>query len=124
MSTLLTALKQRKTALGISYPDLSARSGVSVATVKRIFAGQAAVSLPNVDAVMAAMGLAYSIRETAPAKQFKAQAAREQAESIVREVQGTSALEDQAVDAKLIKQVIRDSTKRLLAGSPRRIWAQ
>ncbi len=38
-------------------------------------------------------------------------------------VQGTSALESQAVDAATYQRLIEKSVHELLAGSPRRLWS-
>lgn len=124
MTILLEKMRKRRRELGISYVDLAARSGVSVATVKRILSGQVGgASLSHVDAVAQAMGLSLSAREVCPADEFKERAAREKAARLVRMVQGTSALEAQAISEKHAKRLTNESIHRLMAGSPRRVWS-
>jgi transcriptional regulator with XRE-family HTH domain len=124
MAIVLERMRKRRKELGIPYVDLAARSGVSVATVKRIFSGQLGrATLAHVDAVAEAMGLSLSVREVCPAEEFKERAAREKAARLVRMVQGTSTLEAQAVSKKHAKRLARESVHRLMAGSPRRVWA-
>ena len=49
--------------------------------------------------------------------------ARKKAEQVARLVQGTSALESQAVDAKTYKRLVEKTYHELLAGSRRRLWS-
>lgn len=114
---------RRRTALGMSYPTLAARSGVSEPTVKRILAGRIAeASFANVAAVAHALGLSLSVQETDPDELCRQQA-RIKAEQIARLVQGTSALESQAVTPQAYAQLVERSYHELLAGSRRRLWS-
>lgn len=125
MSTLQAKLRKRRKELGIPYEDLAARSGVSVATAKRMLSGSLeSATLKHIAAVASAMGMSLEIREESPAVDLKEEAARQQASRLVRMVQGTSALEAQAVDDRQLDKMQRESVHRLMAGSPRRIWAQ
>ncbi len=118
-------LQQRRRQLGMSYAQLAARSGVSPATAKRMINGDiAAASLGHVVALAAAMGLSLVSREEESAEAMKERAAREQARRLVKMVQGTSALESQAVSDEEAERLARQSFHRLMVGSPRRIWAQ
>jgi transcriptional regulator with XRE-family HTH domain len=124
MNPLQQQLAKRRKELGIPYAALAARSGVSVATAKRILSGQLGnASFDHVAAIARAMGLALGLVEESSATDYREEAARQQARRLVRMVQGTAGLEAQAVDAKAAKKMERESVHRLMAGSPRRVWA-
>lgn len=124
MLAIQQKLRQRRRQLGITYAQLAARSGVSPATAKRIVNGDiSAVSIGHVVAVATVMGLSLIAAEDATAESVKERAAREQARRLVKMVQGTSALESQAVSDKEADRLTRQSVHRLMAGPPRRIWA-
>jgi transcriptional regulator with XRE-family HTH domain len=124
MAAIQLKLQIRRRELGMSYSDLAARSGVSVATVKRIFTGDiAAASLKHVAAVAEAMGLALDMHEDSSSDEFREQAAVKQVDRLLRMVLGTSALEAQPVSARQKEKMKRDAVRRLLVGSSRRLWA-
>ena len=117
-------LRHRREALGMSFGVLAARSGVSEPTVKRILGGQRAeASFSNVAAIVQALGASFGMDEV-DTEELCRQQARRKAEHIARLVQGTSALESQAVDAAAYHQLIERSYHQLMAGSRRRLWAQ
>lgn len=106
----------------MSYAAVAARSGVSEPTVKRILGGQLAqASFANVAAIAEAMGASIELAETDPDELSREQAHRK-AEEVARLVQGTSALEGQAVDAAAYKRLVEKSYHELMAGSRRRLW--
>lgn len=55
--------------------------------------------------------------------EYRKQAAREKAVRIAKMVQGTSALEAQAVSSDQYERLIDRSYHELLSGSPRRLWS-
>jgi transcriptional regulator with XRE-family HTH domain len=117
-------LKSRRVSLGMSYSVVAARSGVSEPTVKRILGGQIAeASFANVVAVAQALGASFGVEEAAP-EELCRQQARRKAEQVARLVQGTSALESQAVDAAAYSQLVDRSYHQLMAGSKRRLWSE
>lgn len=120
-SNTTSRLSARRHELGMSYPALAERSGVSEPTVKRILSGQDA-SFANVTAVAAAMGLKLGFEET-DAQDLRRAQAEKKARHIARMVQGTSALESQAVDDATYQRLVEKSLHELLAGSSRRLWA-
>lgn len=122
-ATLVDLLRRRRAALGMSLATLARRSGVSEPTVNRIFGGRlGAASFANVDAVARALGVSLAIAESDVDRACRAQA-RHKAEQIARLVQGTSALESQAVDAATYNRLVEKSYRELLAGSRRRLWS-
>lgn len=117
-------LKQRRESLGMSYSVVAARSGVSEPTVKRILGGQVAeASFANVVAIAEVLGASFGIEEVDP-EELCRQQARRKAEQIARLVQGTSALESQAVDQTAYDRLVERSFHQLMAGSRRRLWSE
>ena len=117
-------LNSRRVALGMSHAVVAARSGVSEPTVKRILGGHIAeASFANVVAVAEALGASLGVDEVAP-EELCRQQARRKAEQVARLVQGTSALESQAVDAATYSQILERSYHQLMAGSRRRLWSE
>ncbi len=113
----------RRKALGMSFPSLAARSGVSQPTIKRIFAGHMGeASFANVAAVANALGLSLELEES-NADELLQQQARKKAEQVARLVQGTSALESQAVDGQTYQRLVEQTYHELLAGSKRKLWS-
>lgn len=116
-------LASRRRALAMSISALAVRSGVPVATVKRILGGKLnEASVGNVAAVASALGTPLGFADSS-IEEFRCRQARTKAERIARLVQGTSALESQAVDCKTYESLVARSYHELLAGSPRRLWS-
>lgn len=108
----------------MSYPALAARSGVSEPTVKRILGrGTGAASYDKVAAVAEALGMPLALEAIDP-DEFRERTAREKAVRIARLVQGTSALEGQAVGGEEFRRLVERSYHELLAGSGRRLWGK
>jgi len=120
---LSQTLDDRRRRLRMTFPALAERSGVSEPTVKRVLAGHAAeASFQNVAAIAEALGVPL-LAQPIDIEDFREQAAREKAERVARLVQGTSALEAQAVDQAQYRKLVERSMRDLLSGSPRRLWA-
>lgn len=116
-------LKLRREVLGMSFAGLAAHSGVSQPTVKRIFGGQASeASFGNVVAVAAALGVRFGSDVTDADEMLRRQA-RSKAEQVARLVQGTSALESQAVNQVTYERLVESSYHEFMAGPRRRLWA-
>lgn len=108
----------------MSLAMLAARSGVSEPTVKRILGGQLGeASFSNVAAIVRALGATLELEET-DTDELCRQQARRKAERVARLVQGTSALESQAVDSQAYNRLVERSYHELLAGSKRRLWSE
>ncbi|MEX2217344.1 MAG: helix-turn-helix domain-containing protein [Phycisphaerales bacterium] len=121
---LSTLFDGRRRELGMTFPALAERSGVSEPTVKRILGGRAPdASIANVAAVAGALGVTLGLHEEVDAHEMCRREARRKAEQVARLVQGTSALESQAVDAKTYRRLVEESYHELLAGPRRRLWA-
>ena len=116
-------LQNRRKMLGIGFQSLASRSGVSIPTVKRIFGGQiAAASFGNIAAIAEALGLSFELGESSVDALCRQQA-RKKAMQVARLVQGTSALESQAVGKDTYKRIVEKSFREILAGPKRKLWA-
>jgi len=116
-------LQIRRKMLGIGFQSLASRSGVSIPTVKRIFGGQiAAASFGNIAAIAEALGLSFELGESSVDALCRQQA-RKKAMQVARLVQGTSALESQAVGKDTYKRMVEKSFREILAGPKRKLWA-
>ena len=121
--TTLLQLVSRRESIGMPIAILSARSGVKEPTVKRILGGRAAqASFAHFAAVAEALGTPIGFAAVDP-DQFRRAQARAKAEQIARMVQGTSALEGQAVDGVDYQRLIERTTNDLLRGSRKRLWS-
>ncbi len=130
ISSDLKSLESRRRALRMSRIALADRAGLSVPTLDRILSGEGNPTLETLASLAAALGVEFRITnqvvepsETCSANEFRTYVARQKAIQLVKLVQGTSALEAQAVgeaaEAEMVEQTIHD----LLAGSSRRLWA-
>lgn len=116
-------LNERRKELGMSYAALAQRSGVSQPTVKRMLQGQSAsASYANVVAVADALGVSLELRDR-DVDEVREEQARKKAQRVAKMVQGTSALEGQAVDGGTYNRLVDRSYHELLAGSRRRLWS-
>lgn len=106
----------------MSIPALATRSGVSEATVKRILKGKDA-SHTKTEAVAHALGIRFQLITSQDPLEFQQEQARAKARLIARMVQGTSALESQAVDAASFERLVERSYHDLMAGPSSRLWA-
>jgi transcriptional regulator with XRE-family HTH domain len=124
------SLSRRRKALRMSFPALSDRTGVSVPALKQIFSGHRDnPTLQTIQAIATALGVEIRINEQleivdqSTAFDFRKRAAEEKAERLVRLVQGTSALESQAVDPTDLRAMVKQTVYDLMAGPSKRIWA-
>ncbi|MEN6407314.1 MAG: helix-turn-helix domain-containing protein [Thermoguttaceae bacterium] len=116
-------MQRRRKALRISYQSLAKRSGVSLPTVQRILCnGGRHTTFANLEAVAAALGMSFELRTACGEQDFAEQQARTKAEAIARMVQGTSALESQAVDHDTYRQMVKQTVHELMAGPRRKLW--
>jgi transcriptional regulator with XRE-family HTH domain len=127
----LTKLDSRRRQLRMSLAALSRRSGLSVPTLNRILSGQANPTLETLATLAAALGVelrvskdGVKVKELLSPNEFREFVAKEKATNVVRMVQGTSALESQAVGRTDIKNMVNQTIHELLAGTPRKLWSQ
>lgn len=117
-------LDQRRRKLGISKSQLAQRSGVSLGTARRLLGGQIdSTTIANVRAVAATLGVDLTASTTCTSYQLQEREALAKAEKIAALVQGTSALECQAVNSAIRQQMVQRTVHELMAGSMRRLWS-
>jgi transcriptional regulator with XRE-family HTH domain len=122
---LFEKLETRRHELGLSQSALAERCGVSLPTVHRILSGHnSSASFESTMAIAHAMGMELDAIPILPADEVLERQARKKAERLVGMVQGTSALEAQAVSSRQISQMIAKTIHELLTGSRRRLWAE
>lgn len=117
-------LENRRKLLGMTKSTLAERAGVSLPTLNRTLSdSERSPTLPTIIAIAAALGLELKLEAAQEPDDFRHAQAKAKATRIVQMVQGTMALEAQAVDQKTIDRLIDQTVHELLAGSPRRLWA-
>jgi transcriptional regulator with XRE-family HTH domain len=120
---ILRKLGARRRALRMSYSVLAKRTGVSIPTLVRTLSGEKSqTSFASILAIAEGLGMGVRLEPKVKAQELLEKQAERKAEQIVAMVQGTSALEGQAVDSKTITRMKRRTVHELLAGSPRRLW--
>lgn len=124
------SLESRRRTLRISRAALAARTGLSVPTLNRILAGEGNPTLETLTALSSALGVEFRITnqiveltELCSANEFRKLMAEQKALRLVRMVQGTAALEAQAVGQAQEKEMVERTVHELLAGPARRLWA-
>ena len=120
----LSRLNARRRELGMSIAALAKRSGVSKATLQRMLSGsQKSADFEHVAAIAAALGMAIDLTPLVSASEFRRRAAAQKASKLVGIVQGTSALEGQAVTSPASRNdLVELAVETLLGGSRRRLW--
>lgn len=107
--------------LDISLAALAPRAMLPVDAVQRLLNNPGAAPHVDVAAVGAAVGLNLDGGRSVPVKRFLRRAAVRKAKYLVRLVQGTSALEGQAVDSETERELVRATVRALLADR-QKIW--
>ena len=122
---ILLNLEHRREALGMPLKELSKRANVSLGTIRRAAAGESGIAIGTVTAIANSLGIrdlrAFSGARR-PDRMRYLQAALK-ARKIVGMVQGTSALEGQAVSQPDRKLLIANTINELLSGTHSRLWA-
>ncbi len=125
VAATLKQLDARRAHLGMTKRALARRAGLSEPTVHRILSGREDhPSLATIQAIAAAMGarvdltLAFDTSDL----DFQRQQARQKAGQIAGLVQGTMALESQAVGQATLDEIVDRAEMELVTGSPRRLW--
>jgi len=119
---ILDILSRRRRDLGMPYEELGRRSGVPISTLKRVMGGEVKASFSTVAAIADTLGVHFAGSPTEDIAAMRERQARDKAKSLVAQVQGTSALEAQAVGRTDIKLMEQRTVAELLAGSSNRLW--
>jgi hypothetical protein len=86
--------------------------------------GEMTARFSTVSAVARALGVQLGVASSQNVASMRQHQALTKARSLVALVQGTSALEGQAVDQNSIELMEQRTVAELLAGSARRLWAR
>ena len=126
---LFAHLDSRRRRLGMSKVDLARRAGVSLPTIQRLLTGrESRARIDIVTAIAVALGVevrlgaSMSVHESTGVSAFRLMQARSKARRLARLVQGTMALEADAVSEPLVDEMEEQSVHALLAGPARRLW--
>ena len=122
---LVRDLDRRRRELGLSYEVLAQRCGVSRPTLQRILSGRHRTArFANIVAIASALGFDLKLDSRIDPRDLKRTQAERKAKKLVGIVQGTSALEGQALDASTLEALVEETTHKLLAGPNRRLWSE
>jgi transcriptional regulator with XRE-family HTH domain len=131
LERVFAQLDRRRARLGMSKADLARRAGVSLPTVHRLLSGRdRRARIDIVAATAAALGVEVRLCETpyvhesTEVSAFREAQARAKAKRLVRLVQGTMALEAEAVGTDVLEDMEERNVHALLAGSGRRLWGE
>jgi transcriptional regulator with XRE-family HTH domain len=117
-------MQRRRKALRMSCQLLALRSGVSLPTVQRILRdGEEHATYTTLAAMARALGMDFELRDACDEQTFAERQAETKARAIVGMVQGTSALESQAVDSETCQQMVKQAVHELMAGPRRKLWS-
>ena len=119
------SLDKRRRDLGMPLKYVSERAKVSPGTVQRVLAGDPGARIETVTAIGDALGvpdLNFPGARRPPNRMRRSQAALK-ARKIVGMVQGTSALEAQALSDADRKLMIENTISELLSGPRSQLWA-
>lgn len=122
MPDILRELAKRRRDLRMPVETLATRAGVSARTTRRILAGNPHVAFASVLAVADALGM-RDLSHGSNTDAMRQRQARQKAKQLVKIVQGTSALEGQAVDKTAERHMVARTVTDLLNGPPAALWA-
>jgi transcriptional regulator with XRE-family HTH domain len=124
LGSIIDRLNARRQLLGMSCAALAQQSGLSLRTIQRVLSGhEADPGFSTVLTIARVLSVTIQLAEQ-DVNESRLQQAQRGAEKVLALVQGTCALEAQAVDSAALK-ALRDRTVRdLLSGSNRKLWAE
>jgi transcriptional regulator with XRE-family HTH domain len=117
-------LNERREKLGISCSILAKRTGVSLRSIQRILSGEEPnPGFATVASLAHELGVGVRFDEELNVRTIRRRQAERKAERILAIVQGSSALEAQAMTRETIRNLREKTINELLAGSDRKLWA-
>ena len=123
LDDILRGLDKRRRSLQMPLAVLCERSGVSVSTANRALSGCGAVSFATVARIADALGVELSCVRSRSIAEMRHHEAAVAAKRMVSMVQGTSALEGQAVDPEQLALMEQRTEAELLSAGPG-LWAR
>ncbi len=128
---LFAQLDDRRARLDMPKTDLARRARVSLPTIRRLLSGhEKRARTDTVAAIAVALGVQVRLSdrshvyESSKVSAFRELQARTKARRLTRLVQGTMALEAEAVSADVLDEIEEKNVHALLAGSGRRLWGE
>ena len=112
---ILSVLNEQRRMLQMPLSVLSTRAGTSVSTVMRVLAGHEVASFTTVARIADTLGVELRYTRPRGVATIRRAEARAAAKRIVGAVQGTSALEGQAVSRERLKLMEQETEAELLA---------
>jgi hypothetical protein len=123
ITRLQERLDARRRELRIGHETVAAISGVSIATVKRVFGGELGeVTFRHVAAVADAVGLSIE-GSGPPAQALLERRAASKARRVAESIQSAAILSGRGVAADDLARLESAIADELLLGSPRRLWS-
>lgn len=120
---ILGFLRQRRSDLRMPISALSERANTSVSTVKRVLGGDASVSYSTLCRIAQAMGASFEINVRSSKSMIKEQA-RRKSRIVAQMVQGTSAMEAQAVDKETLDRIAQTAEAELIKRLGGILWTK
>ena len=120
---MAASLSQRRDELGLTNIALATRTGLGTATVQRALSGDGNARIETLARIADALGVDLAICERQSITRLREEQARRKARELVTLVQGSAALEAQAVGQTEIEAMIERTVRDLLRGSDRTLWA-
>jgi len=108
----------------MSLQTVAERSGLGVRTVQRVLSlREPKANLDTVLQIADALNVELRPKEAGTAHLVRKREAAKKAARLAAMVQGTSALESQAIPKKDLRDIEDEIADRLLSGSARQLWA-
>lgn len=121
---LFRYLDGRRKEIGMSMKILAQRSGLGMRTVQRVLSGdEPTANINTILSIAHALRVELQPREIAPARLVRREQAEWKATKLASMVQGTSALEAQAVPKEALLEIRAEIADKLAAGSMRQLWS-
>lgn len=120
---ILGFLGQRRRELRMPISALSERANTSVSTIKRVLAGDTSVSYSTLCRIAQAMGASFEVNARSPRSVIREEAKRK-ARLVAKMVQGTSAMEAQAVDKETLDRIAQTAEAELVTRLGGMLWAK
>ena len=120
---ILGFLRQRRRELRMPISALSDRANTSVSTAKRVLAGDTSVSYSTLCRIAQAMGVSPEFN-ACPSHSLIQKEAKRKAKLVAKMVQGTSAMEAQAVDKETLDRITQAAEAKLVTCLGSMLWAK
>jgi transcriptional regulator with XRE-family HTH domain len=120
---IIQDLITRKKSMEISSDNISKISGVSIATVKRTFSGKK-TSLESIEKIATALGYSFEVAikpNLTPKMMYELQL-QKKADSIVKKILKTSALENQSPNNETVQIIMANTLKAIKQIPKSEIW--